>query len=204
MQFQPEFATLILGKQLILMLTRKEGSMFDAKWLADLITAVRAALGVVIIWLGITQGEQALPIVIPMMILCWSGDFFDGMLARRSRNPRKTYIGDHDVQIDMFVSVCLALYMLFADLVSVSIGVGYFIIWAVLFWRFGMDHNLLMLAQTPIYLYFVLIGLRDYPSLGYLMMFFVLLVLAFHWQRFSQDVVPNFLKGMKSLWPHKH
>ena len=86
--------------------------MFDSKWIADLITAARATLGVVMIWLGITQGEQALPTVIPMTILCWSGDFFDGMLARKSRNPRKTYIGDHDVQIDMFVSVCLALYAL--------------------------------------------------------------------------------------------
>ena len=178
--------------------------MFDAKWIADLITTVRAALGVVMIWLGITQGEQALPIVIPMMILCWSGDFFDGMLARKSRNPRKTYIGDHDVQIDMFVSVCLALYMLFAGLASATLVIWYFILWAVIFWRFGLDHNLLMLAQTPIYLYFVLIGLRDYPSLGYLMVFFVLLVLVFHWRRFSQDVVPNFLKGVKSLWINRH
>ena len=178
--------------------------MFDAKWIADLITAARATLGVVMIWLGITQGEQALPIVIPMMILCWSGDFFDGMIARRSRNPRKTYIGDHDVQIDMFVSVCLALYMLFAGLASATLVIWYFILWAVIFWRFGLDHNLLMLAQTPIYLYFVLIGLRDYPALGYLMVFFVLLVLVFHWRRFSQDVVPNFLRGVKSLWTHKH
>jgi hypothetical protein len=178
--------------------------MFDAKWIADLITAVRATLGVVMIWLGITQGEQALPIVIPMMILCWSGDFFDGMIARRSRNPRNTYIGDHDVQIDMFVSICLALYMLFAELASATLVIWYFILWAVIFWRFGLDHNLLMLAQTPIYLYFVLIAIRDYPALGYLMVFFVLLVLVFHWRRFSQEVVPNFLKGMKSLWPHKH
>jgi hypothetical protein len=178
--------------------------MFDAKWIADFITAARGTLGLVMIWIGITQGERALPLVIPIMILCWSGDFFDGMLARKSRHPRKTYIGSHDVQIDSFVSVCLGLYMMLAGLLNVSIGVGYFIFWAIILWRFGNDRNLLMLAQTPIYLYFVLIGLRDYPSLGYLMVIWVLLALAILWRRFSQDVVPNFLKGMKSLWTDKH
>lgn len=178
--------------------------MLDSKSFADLITTVRGILGLAMIWLGISQREQALPIVIPMMILCWSGDFFDGMLARLSRHPRKTFIGDHDVQIDTFVSICLGLYMMLAGLLNVSLGVGYFIFWAIILWRFGNDRNLLMLAQTPIYLYFILIGLRDHPTLGYLMVIWVLLALTFHWQRFSHDVVPNFLRGMKSLGSHKH
>lgn len=177
--------------------------MFDSKLVADLITGARATLGVVMVWLGLTQGERALPIVIPMMILCWSGDFFDGMLARHSRHPRQSYIGSHDVQIDAFVSICLGLYMLLAELVTVSIGVWYFIVWAVIFWRFGNDRNLLMLAQTPIYLYFILISLRDYPALGYLMVIWVILATAILWRRFSREVVPTFINGMKSLWNHK-
>lgn len=178
--------------------------MLDSKTMADLITATRGTLGLVMIWLGITRGEDALPIVIPIMILCWSGDFFDGMLARRSRHPRKSFIGSHDVQVDTFVSICLGLYMILAGFVGLWIGVWYFIGWAVIFWRFGMDRNLLMLAQTPIYLVFVLIGLRDYPPLGTLMVVWVLTALAILWRRFSQDVVPHFIEGMKSLWTHKH
>jgi len=178
--------------------------MLDAKMVADLITSTRGLLGFVMIWLGLTQGEAALPIVIPMMILCWSGDFFDGMLARSSRHPRKSYIGSHDVQVDLFVSICLGIYMLLAGLVNIPLGVWYCIGWAVIFWWFGMDRNLLMLAQTPIYLYFILIGLRDYPTLGYLMVIWVLLALTILRQRFFQDVVPTFIKSMKSLWSHKH
>lgn len=178
--------------------------MLDAKMVADVITVTRGTLGLVMFWLGLAQGEQALPIVIPMMILCWSGDFFDGMIARHSRHPRKSYIGDHDVQIDLFVSICLGLYMLLAGFVSIPIGVWYLIGWAVIFWRLGMDRNLLMLAQTPIYLYFILVGLRFYPALGYLMVIWVLLVTTILWRRFSQEVVPNFIKGMKSLWHQKH
>jgi hypothetical protein len=200
MQFYPQFARMIKDKRLMQM--RKEGRMFDIKSVADLITATRGILGLVMVWLGLTQGERALPIVIPMMILCWSGDFFDGMLARRSRHPRKSYIGNHDVQIDLFVSICLGLYMLLAGFVSISIGVWYLIGWALIFWWFGTDHNLLMLAQTPIYLYFILIGLRDYPTLGYLMVIWVMLATTILWRRFSQEVVPHFIQGMKSLWGH--
>jgi hypothetical protein len=185
-------------------LKRRERQMFDAKLLADLITVTRGSLGLIMVWLGMTRGERALPIVIPMMILCWSGDFFDGMLARHSRPPRKTFIGNHDVQIDLFVSICLGLYMVFTELIDTSIGVWYFMGWAVIFWRFGMDRNLLMLAQTPIYLCFILIGLRDYPLLGSLMVIWVMLTTAILWRRFSQEVVPHFIEGMKSLWTHKH
>lgn len=181
-----------------------EVCMFDAKSVADLITAARGTLGLVMIWFGLTQGEQALPIVILMLILCWSGDFFDGMIARHSRHPRKSYIGNHDVQIDLFVSICLGLYMLLAGFASILVGVWYLIGWTVIFWWFGTDHNLLMLAQAPIYLCFVLIGLRDYPTLGYMMVIWLLLATTILWRRFSQEVVPNFIKVMKSLWSNKH
>src|SRR5512141_2618204 len=100
---------------------KKEVAMLDAKLVADLITVTRGLLGFVMIWLGLTQGERALPTVVPMMILCWSGDFVDGMIARHSRRARKSYIGDHDVQIDLFVSICLGLFMLLAGIVSIPI-----------------------------------------------------------------------------------
>ncbi len=178
--------------------------MLDSKSFADLITVIRSLLGVCMIWLGVTQGEQALPTVIPMMILCWSGDFFDGMLARRSRHLRSTFIGSHDVQVDTFVSICLGLYMMFAGFVSFAVGIWYFIGWALILWWFGADKNLLMLAQSPIYLYFILTGLQDYPKLGALMVVWVLLATAILWKRFSQDVVPNFIRGVGSLRHRRH
>ena len=79
--------------------------MFDAKLIADFITAARGSLGFVIIWLGLTQGADALPIVVLLMILDWTGDFVDGGIARRSRNPRRTWIGDSDIYVDTFMSI---------------------------------------------------------------------------------------------------
>lgn len=177
--------------------------MFDAKFFADLITVVRGSLGLVMVWLGVTQHEKALPIVIPMMILCWSGDFVDGMLARHSRHPRVTFIGSHDVQIDVFVSICLGLFMLFAGYVNTMLAGGYLIFWALIFWRFGLERNLLMLAQSPIYLYFILLSLREDTARAYLMVAWVALATALLWRRFSQEVVPDFIKAMISHWNNR-
>src|SRR5512143_1183550 len=89
----------------------KEVLMWDAKMVADLITATRGLLGLVMIWLGITQGEQALPAVVLLMLLDWIGDFVDGGIAHRSRRPRRTWIGDSDLYVDLFVSLCLGVYL---------------------------------------------------------------------------------------------
>lgn len=178
--------------------------MMDAKGTADLITTVRGVLGAIILWLGVTQGEQALSTVIPMMILCWSGDFFDGMLAKRSRNKRKTFIGDHDLQIDVFVSICLGAYLVLSGFVDILVGACYLIGWALVLWRLGMDRNLLMLAQAPVYLYFIVIGLQYYPLPGVMMVVWVVLATMILWKRFSQEVVPNFIHGIKGMWSHRH
>jgi hypothetical protein len=61
-----------------------------------------------------------------------------------------------------------------------------------------------MLAQTPIYLYFVIKGLQIYPLLGAMMVIWVMLATTILWKRFSQDVVPNFIHGVSSLWHRKY
>ncbi len=174
--------------------------MFDAKWFADLITVARSLLGATMIWLGLTRNADALPAVIPIMILCWTGDFVDGGLAHRSRHPRRTWIGDHDLHADLFVSICLGIYLVGAGFVDFTLGAVYLIGWVVVVLIFGLERNLLMLAQAPVYLTFILIGLRVAPEGGYLMVAWVLAATAFNWRRFTKDIVPKFIAGMKSLW----
>ncbi|MEW5938198.1 MAG: hypothetical protein AB1750_00935 [Chloroflexota bacterium] len=173
--------------------------MYDAKLFADLITVTRGALGAVMIWFGLTQNREALSVVIPLMILCWTGDFVDGGLAHRSRNPRHTWIGDHDVNMDAFVSICLGIYLIGAGYVVLATGVVYLLFWTVVFMRVGNDRNLLMLAQAPIYLAFLLIALQFDPARGYLIVAWVATATALNWRRFSKDTVPAFLARMKSL-----
>ena len=113
----------------------KEVRMLDAKLVADLITATRGLLGLMIVWLGLTQRVEALPIVIVLMLLDWTGDFVDGAIAQRSRHPRHTWVGDSDLYIDLFVSLCLAVYLLESGFASFGIVSLYMLGWAVLLWR---------------------------------------------------------------------
>lgn len=174
--------------------------MLDAKLVADAITITRAFLGVLMIWLGLMHNGEALPIVIPLMVLCWTGDFVDGGLARRSRHPRRTWIGDRDVHFDLFVSLCLGIYMIGAGYVDLKIGLGYLFVWVLLFLLWGMNRNLLMLMQAPIYLTFIITAIQVAPGEGYLLVAWVLVATAINWRRFTRDVVPKFIAGMKSLW----
>jgi hypothetical protein len=174
--------------------------MFDAKLVADFITTARGLLGFVMIWLGLTQGADALPIVVTLMLLDWTGDFVDGSIARRSRHPRHTWIGDSDVIVDLFVSIGLGIYLISAGFVGFTLGFCYILAWILVFWRFGLDKNLLMLAQAPIYLWFILTALRMIPESGTWLVIWVLIALAINWRRFSREIVPKFISGMLSMW----
>ena len=178
--------------------------MFDAKLVADFITAARGMLGFAMIWLGLTQGADALPIVVTLMLLDWTGDFVDGTIARLSRVPRRTWIGDSDIYVDLFVSIGLGIYLIEAGFVGQALGFWYIFGWIVIFWRFGLDKNLLMLAQTPIYLWFITTSLRVIPESGTWLVIWVLIALAINWKRFSQDIVPKFISGIASMLRGNH
>jgi hypothetical protein len=178
--------------------------MLDAKSIADLITATRGLLGVVIVWLGLMQGEGALPAVVLLMLLDWTGDFVDGGIAHLSRHPRRTRIGDSDVYVDLFVSLCLGVYLVSAGFVGFAVGFWYTVGWILLFLRFGLDRNLVMLMQTFIYLWFIITARHLVPSMGNWLITWVLVALAINWRRFSQDIVPKFIAGMKSIWQDRH
>jgi len=173
--------------------------MFDAKLVADFITATRGMLGFVMIWLGFTRGAEALPIVVMLMLLDWTGDFVDGTIARRSRHLRRTWIGSSDIYVDLFVSIGLGIYLIEAGYIGFVIGFWYILGWILVLWRFGLDKNLLMLAQTPIYLWFIITTLRVIPESGYWLVIWVLIALTINWKRFSQDIVPKFISGIASM-----
>jgi len=79
--------------------------MIVAKQVADLITLTRALLLFVFAWLGLTTGAQALPLAALLLIYSWTSDLLDGSIARRSRVYYHSWLGDHDLEVDMAVSV---------------------------------------------------------------------------------------------------
>jgi hypothetical protein len=178
----------------------KDARMLDAKMFADLITVTRGLLGLVMVWSGLTQGETALSNMVLLLLLCWTGDFVDGRVAQISRRPRRTWIGDNDIYIDLFVSICLGIFLIGAGFVGLTVGVGYSLGWMLVLWHFGSDRNLLMLIQAPIYLWFILTALRLVPEIGNWLVVWVLAAIAINWRRFTREIVPGFIEGMRSLW----
>ena len=125
-------------------------------------------------------------------------DALDGPIARRSRVKYQTWIGEHDLEVDMTVSVGLLAYLLLAGYVGVWVAVGYLLCWGVGFWRYGsIPRSYGMLFQTPIYAWFAYIAIRDVPETAWMIPVFIVVVIVLTWPRFPQMVIPGFLAGLR-------
>lgn len=173
--------------------------MLIAKPLADLITLSRMLLAFGLAWLGMAQGAPSLPLAAWLMIANWTGDCVDGPIARRSRVYHHTWIGDHDLETDIMVSLGLLAYMVAAGFVGLWPAVAYLLIWAAIFWRWGIPKSLGMLIQAPVYGWFILVAVRDAPSAGWWIVIWIAAAIAVTWPKFPNEIVPGFLGGMKQV-----
>jgi cardiolipin synthase len=171
-----------------------------SKQIADLFTFVRVIIALILAWLGLARGEETLPVAIWTLIASWTSDSLDGPLARRSKVRYSTWIGDHDLEVDMLVSVGLGIYMLASGFLSLQVSLIYVLLWGIVFWRFGSFRSLGMLFQAPIYAWFILIAMRLAPSDGIWMIGWILAALIITWPRFPREVVPGFIHGMADVW----
>jgi phosphatidylglycerophosphate synthase len=178
--------------------------MLVAKQVADLITFSRGLMAFFLAGLGLLVGKQSLPLAAWVMIADWCGDMVDGPIARRSRVYYHTWIGDHDLQVDMTVSVGLLVYMLGAGYVSWWVGVIYLLAWALFFIRYGVIPAPGMLFQAPIYFWFIVTTLQGATGLGVLILVLILSAVIITWPRFPREVVPGFLEGMRKAFQTLH
>lgn len=169
--------------------------MLVAKQIADVITASRAIIAFIFVWLGVTQGELGHPLAVWLLIASWTTDILDGPLARYSRAPYQTWIGDLDLQVDMAVSAGLLLYIIFAGLVDPAIALGYVLLWLLIFFWMGVPRSMGMLVQAPIYGWFIWVSMRDVPDIGIWMIAWIAAAVVITWPRFITEVIPGFLTG---------
>lgn len=171
-----------------------------SKQAADFITLSRAVLVPLFVWFGFAFGVDALPAVIWSMIYNWTADSIDGPLSRRSGVEAHTWIGDHDLVIDMLVSTGLGVYMVAAGLLSWQVSTIYFLVWLLYFWWFGLNHSMGVLYQAPIYGWFVYIAFREAPQVSMWMIGWGLIALIVTWPKFPKVIIPTFFGGIKNLF----
>ena len=175
--------------------------MLVAKQVADMLTFTRAVIGVMFLWLGLTQGAQGLPQAVLLQTLAWTSDALDGPVARRSREYYHTWIGDHDLQVDMFVSAGLLGYLWASGFVSTIVAVVYVLISVVVFYFLGdIERTLGMLSQAPIYGWFIWVAMRDAPLAGRWLIIYLVAIIVVTWPRFPKEIVPGFLSGISQLY----
>ena len=173
--------------------------MFDPKHIADLVTFARGLLAFGLTWLGWSQGADGLRLAVYLMLVDWTGDVLDGALARRSRIKDQTWIGDHDLEVDITVSAGLLGYMLFAGFLDWRVGAGYLMLWILIFWHWGYFRSLGMLVQAPIYVWFIFLAITEPPYTGWWMIVWIVMILVITWPRFPREVVPGFLESVRGI-----
>ena len=178
--------------------------MLVAKQVADLLTLSRGIMALVLAGLGLLVGSPALPLVAFIMIVDWCFDSLDGPIARRSQVNYHTWIGDHDLQIDMTVSVGLLIFLLGAGYISWWLGVVYLLAWAIFFLRFGVTPAPGMLFQAPTYFWFIWTTVKEAPGFGALIIVLILAAIIITWPKFPKVIVPGFLDGMRRAFRPLH
>lgn len=176
--------------------------MVNKKHLADLITGSRLLVAVYYVWLGLSAGAAGLRLAGWLLLANWSGDSVDGALARCSRPFYHTWIGNHDLEVDMLVATGLLAFLVAAGFLPAPWAGGYFLLWLAIIAVLGIPRSLGMLAQAPVYGYFIAVALHHAPVVGWSLVAWILIALAITWPRFPREIVPGFLGGLQNLGRH--
>ena len=174
--------------------------MAASKQLADLITWFRALLATLLILLGLMAGQDALPLATWLLIANWTLDSIDGPLARRGDSAYQSWIGDHDLEIDMLFSAGLLGYMVASGLVGWPITAAYALIWLVVFWRQGIPHVLGVLFQAPIYGWFLYVAIRGVPQAALWLLGWIVAAIIVTWPKTPKVIIPRFLRQFRDLF----
>ncbi len=170
------------------------------KKIADAITLGRAGIGAGLIAIGWFFGAAALSRVACLMLVNWIGDVLDGAMARRNPEETHSWIGDHDLEVDIFVSACLAVYLWLAGLLPFYHLSVYLIFWLVLFFVTGFNRSLGMLFQAPVYLFLIVETMQADPSTGWMLIITLAAIIILTWPRFPNQVIPGFLRGIEETF----
>ena len=171
--------------------------MLVMKQIADLLTMTRILLALLLAWLGLSRGPDVLPLTCWLVIVAWTSDVLDGALARRSRVQYHTWLGDHDLEVDMFFSTGVLFYLVAAGYFDLRLAVAYLLVCGLVFWHWGLHRALGMLVQAPVYGWLIWVAVRAAPKSGLLLIVWILGAVIITWPRFPQEVIAGFLIGIR-------
>jgi hypothetical protein len=169
------------------------------KQLADIITFSRVLLIPLILWLGLTRGQEAIPIVVVLMIYNWTADSLDGPLARRNPTPNQSWIGQRDLEIDMLISASVLGYLVSAALLPWPIAAFYILVWLLYISRKSLSQFAGIVFQVPIYGWLILVALKESPQVGLWLLAWVILAIVLTWPKLPKVILPDLISDLRGV-----
>ncbi len=172
--------------------------MKQGKQIADLLTIGRGLLGIGIASLGILAGEDALPLVVVLLVVAWLTDLLDGVFARLDPDPTPGRLAKHDAKADMAVGLGVMVYLSLSGYVPLWLGT--LIIVLALAVRIWHSRGL----AFPFYaISFVFLGVaiwQQQPNLLAIIGSYFVVVFFLRWRRLRDEYLPEFFEAFISLF----
>jgi phosphatidylglycerophosphate synthase len=121
------------------------------KLLADALTAIRVVLAVLMSWVALTRHDpEGFRVIVWLAIVAFTTDWLDGPIARRTKDVPQTWLGYHDFEIDLTVTVALSITLFQYQLIwPVLVAIGIFIVWII--WRTFFAQEKIKIWETGIW-----------------------------------------------------
>jgi cardiolipin synthase len=154
------------------------------------------ALAIYLAWLGIAIGQPALPAVVVITVATWITDVFDGYLARRSAARAHTWVGDHDAEADLSVSLGVLFYLALSGYLPRFVLLLGLLIVAV--WTLASYQLAWPLYAIP-YVALIWVAMAAAPIHAWLAIGYLGLVTIVTWPRLPQQFLPQFFEAVGRL-----
>jgi phosphatidylglycerophosphate synthase len=109
-----------------------------SKRIADLLTSLRALAAAALILLGLRGDQRSFPLAAFLMLVSWTSDYLDGTLARLNPKIPRSWLGDHDLIVDVCAAAALLAYLAGTQFAPATWSLAYLVFCLILFVRFGL------------------------------------------------------------------
>jgi phosphatidylserine synthase len=175
-----------------------------SKRFADLLTSLRALVAAALILLGVRGDQRSFPLAAFLMLGSWTSDYLDGTLARLNPRVPRSWLGDHDLIVDVSAAAALLAYLAGTQFMPPSWALAYLVFCLFLFVRYGLKKTTAFIAQVPLYVYFVWLAAARAPLAAWWVAALVAFLVIFEWRRITRRLLPELLNGIAdTFWRRK-
>lgn len=172
----------------------------NRKQMADIITAGRLLFGVAFVWLGVTRGAAGLPLAGLLLVANWTADSIDGPLARSHPTPYRTWLGDHDLEVDMLITAGILVYLATAGLAPALWAASYLVVWLAAIHTVSNAHALGALVQVPVQAWLLITLLREVSQAIWWVLGWAGIGALVRGRYFVGQRLPEFFRGLGEVW----